>query len=919
MKCLKISISIKLLLIVVLLLCTQTTFAADKKSKVVRVGWFESSFNQTDRRGRKSGYAYEYQLRIAANTGWTYEYVKGSWTDLFKMLQRGEIDLLSDVTHTPEREDQMLFSHYAMGTEEFYIMSLATNDSISFGELNTLNGKRIAVNNGSYQLQLLNQWSKQNNLQIEIVETSADEDQILKQLKNYEFDAIASVSSLMNRSKDMCIPVAHIGSSDIYFAVNKNRPDLLRELDKSMAQIKSFNAYYNRDLHEKYFSHSNLNHYLPNSEIEWLKSHGKLRIGYRDNYLPFCTKDKETGEVKGLLRDMVDKTRSYFYNVDVNIELVSYPSVKAALDASMKGEVDAVFPVNMNPFDAEKSGVLLTDPFVKSSELAIVRANNYYHTDGVVRAAINSNNPNYVSLLKEKYPSWQMINYPTTYDCLVGVAKNEADLLLISNYRLSVLDTDIEELELKAVATGTVIPLSFAVPSHNNKLFSIISRISDVTTSNEVEASLAKYSALSRDITVRQFIMRHLFFFTSLFTAILILISILLWNSNREHRRAELASSAKTSFLFNMSHDIRTPMNAIIGYANLMENNLDNPAMFKDYLSKIRSASNFLLGLINNVLEVARIESGKVEVKNEPHRMDEVLVDLKDLFEELFKKKGIKFVFNQDVQAKAVYCDLVKLSDIYLNLLSNAYKYTPEGGTITVSSRQLPNEREGYITIQGIVSDTGIGMSKEYLPHVFDSFTREKTYTDNKISGTGLGMAIVKRLVELMGGTIEVKSEQGKGTTFIVTTPHKLASLDEVPKKTTKEVIIGSLEGRHVLLAEDNELNAEIAIELLKSEGMTVDHAEDGVKCIEMLQKAPAGTYDVILMDIQMPNLNGYEAAKQIRALKDKQISSIPILAMTANAFEEDKNKAFEVGMNGHLAKPINFNELIKELNKVVS
>ena len=387
-------------------------------------------------------------------------------------------------------------------------------------------------------------------------------------------------------------------------------------------------------------------------------------------------------------------------------------------------------------------------------------------------------------------------------------------------------------------------------------------------------------------------------------------------------QQANMANDAKTSFLFNMSHDIRTPMNAILGFANLMEKQKDNPQMVSDYLFKIKSSGQFLLSLINNVLDMARIESGKMELDEDFYDLLATKNNTVELFMDMARRKNITLTHSGHVEHRYVMIDQMKVRQIMLNLLSNAIKYTPDGGTVTYKFEELPCEREGYATFVSTVSDNGIGMSPEYAKTIFDMFSRERNTTESKQVGTGLGMSIVKRLVDMMSGTIEVKTELGKGTTFAVTMSHPIV---ENPEKYLKsdlqqeELIHGvSLQGKRILLAEDNDLNAEIALAILEEVGILVEHAEDGVECVKMLVEANAGYYNAILMDVQMPNMSGYEATKAIRALPDTVKAHIPIIAMTANAFEEDKKNALEVGMNGHLAKPIVVSELMKTLASII-
>ena len=385
------------------------------------------------------------------------------------------------------------------------------------------------------------------------------------------------------------------------------------------------------------------------------------------------------------------------------------------------------------------------------------------------------------------------------------------------------------------------------------------------------------------------------------------------------YNKSQSASKAKTSFLFNMSHDIRTPMNAILGFADLIEKHLDDKDKCKIYLQKLKSSSSFLLSLINNVLDMARIESGQTEIVESVWNVNNFVSDLVSVFESSIKEKNLKFIKFMDIKHENVYCDATRLRQIYLNIISNAVKYTPNGGEIKLIIKEIECDKEGYARFQTVVSDTGIGMSKEFLPHIFEEFSREKTTTESRVVGTGLGMPIVKTLVTLMHGTIEVESEQGVGTKFTVTLDHRIARKEEikVEQEEIKDKDIVSYKGKRILLAEDNELNTEIAVTILEEAGFIVEHAENGQVCVDMIKNAKIGYYDLVLMDIQMPVMDGYKATETIRAINNPRCD-IPIIAMTANAFDEDKRKAYVIGMDGHIAKPINIPQLLETISKVL-
>ena len=381
--------------------------------------------------------------------------------------------------------------------------------------------------------------------------------------------------------------------------------------------------------------------------------------------------------------------------------------------------------------------------------------------------------------------------------------------------------------------------------------------------------------------------------------------------------KAESANRAKSTFLFNMSHDIRTPMNAIIGYADLASRHLDDPAKLEKYMENIQVCGQNLLMLLNNVLDLARIENDKTEMEYSVSDVDKDFCNCIAMFQNQADSKGQTLTVTTQLQYPYIYVDIPHMTEVCTNLVSNAVKYTGAGGTIRCDITQKPGEKEGWCNMVITVADNGIGMSQEFQKHIFEPFERERTSTVSKVEGSGIGMGIVKKLVGLMGGTVEVESEIGVGSTFTVTIPCRIASQEETQaKRETAPSDEKSLCGVKILLTEDNDLNAEIATELLREEGCTVDRAKDGVECVDMLEKAANGTYRLILMDIQMPVMNGYDAAKKIRRMDDPQKADIPIIAMTANAFSEDKQAALDARMNDHLSKPINMSILVPTIQK---
>ncbi len=923
----KRAINVFLTAFIAVLLFPLSVRAEDCRVKPVRVGWYQSDMFQEGMSDEepKSGYCYDYLQKLADYTDWEYEYVYGSWSELYEMLAAGEIDFMGGVSITEERRESMLFPDSEMGTEEYYLCRRAGDDTISTENRSSLNGKKVGLIYHNLMSDYTEQWIQAQGLDLTPIYYDSFEERDAA-LQNGEIDLeTTTLDSAL--AADRIREVAKVGEEPYYIAVSISREDLLEELNEAVTTMVSVDPYILQSLKYKNYGSILSGMEISAKETQWLAEHAVMVVGYLDDYLPYSDMD-ENGEVQGLVTDaLMNAFEILKLEKTPEIQYVAFSSYGEMLAALKNETIHLAFPVTSDLWQLEKEGVHASSEVVSDSGSLFYRSAN--QKKDIQRLAVNENNSLQIEYSERVYPDAELLYYSDIDACLTAVLKGEADGTIMDTMRVQYVteNADYDSLTYVQLSAGT--GKCFGVKHGNKELLLLLNRaIRALGTSYGVDYSY-RYIAGLYSYGLRDYLKAYLpeIFAAACLCSALILI-ILIWNIRKKERalrekealrkRAEAADHAKSVFLFNMSHDIRTPMNAILGFTALMKKELDQPEKLKTHLEKIEFSGQYLLNLINNVLEVARIDSGK-EV------LDESITDLLNertliLFENDIRKKQLRFCKDLQVVHRYVYADRNKLQEIISNLVSNAVKYTQEGGEITVRLREEACEKPGYAVYIYQISDTGIGMSEEFQKQIFESFTRERNSTESRIIGTGLGMSIVKKLVELMGGQVEVESVQGKGSTFTVRLQLRLADDGEKMLQTASDQKTRPLElsGRRILLAEDNELNAEIAITMLEEAGAKVDRAEDGVVCVDMLVSAPAQAYDLILMDIQMPKLNGYDATRRIRVLADPLKASIPVVAMTANAFDEDKRTAMEAGMNGHIAKPVSVEAIAETLGGIL-
>ena len=904
-------------------------------AKVVRVGSFEDTFNYVNEKGVRKGYGYELLQTLSGYTGWEFEYVTCDWSDCFEKLENGEIDLMGDISYTPDRAEEMLFSDEPMGVEKYYLYADLSRGDITASDFKTLDGKRIGVLMGTEPEAMLTEWEEKYDLKTQHVNVSNNED-VKQKLANREIDCFVSLEESFWADLGIST-IARVGSSGIYYAINKDRPDLKEELDYAMRALDEAAPFYTADLYKQYFS-LDYTPILTGEEQAWLKEHGAIRMGFLTSDSGVSVYDPSTGAITGTITDYIQFAKDCLGNQELVFQMVGYDSKEAELDALKSGEIDMVFHFDQSPNLAEACRVACTNTTWTSSMMAVTNKQRFDENQAN-RVAVPQNKLSLTRYLAVYYPQWEIVGCATPEDAAKLVEDGQADCFVTGTGSEGTYN---KRYDFYSVPLPNPAKSCFAVNSGNSKLLSILNKTIKAMPTNMLTGSLAMYKSAARKVTLSEFI-RDNFFMVLLVSSIVVAVVLftilkLLRKARKAEaaarkaahdtqelnaklqiavEKAESANRAKSAFLFNMSHDIRTPMNAIIGYANLAARHSDEPAKLEKYMENIQVCGQNLLMLLNNVLDLARIENDKTEMEYSVSDVEKDFRNCIAMFRNQADSKGQTLTVTTHLLHPYVYADVPHLTEVCTNLVSNAVKYTGNGGTICCDVTQKPGEKEGWCDTVLTVADDGIGMSQEFQQHIFEPFERERTSTVSKVEGSGIGMGIVKKLVGLMGGTVEVESKIGVGSTFTVTIPCRIASEEEAQaKREIDPADRESLRGTKILLTEDNDLNAEIATELLQEEGCTVDRAKDGVECVDLLEKAANGTYQIILMDVQMPVMNGYDAARKIRRLDDAQKADIPIIAMTANAFSEDRQVALEAGMNDHIAKPIDMNILVPTLRK---
>ena len=912
----------------------------EKQSQIIRVGSFEDTFNYVDKNGVRRGYGYELMQALAGYTGWKFEYVKCDWSDCFDKLENGEIDIMGDISYTDERAQKMLFPDEPMGEEKYILYADLSDTDIGMSDFKSLDGKRVGVLMDTEPEIMLTEWENKNGIHTEHVNVNNDDD-VEKKLANHAIDCFVSLEESI-WSEQGISSVTTIGKSGIYFAINKERSDIKTELDYAMRQLEQDSPFFKADLYKKYFTLDYIQ-VLTGKEKVWVEEHGGIQIGFLNNDPAIFSMDEETGKLTGMLAEYISYAKDCLGNQTLEFNIHAYDDYDEMIQALQNREIDMIFYAGRNPYFAEQNGYALTNTAWTYSLMAVTDEEKF-DENKVYTVAVPKEKYALKQHIAFSYPEWKLVDCDSLDNAADMVIQEKADCFLMGASQALIYDNS---QNFKSVPLTKTMEACFTVREGEGSLLSILNKTIKAMPSDMLTSALAIYDSTADKVTFSDFIKDNLLVFLAtvgfLALSIIGIILVLLRKARKAEavaklaakdtkklndkleialKKAEDASLAKTRFLNNMSHDIRTPMNAILGYAQLMEEELKEKDLpeTSDHLEKLQQSGNLLLSIINHVLDMARIESGKMEIDENYGRIEDIRQTLFEIFGDEAKKKNIALHYTINVEHEHILTDTTKVKEIFVNILSNAIKYTPPGGSVMINVDELVCDESGYMMVRTRVSDTGIGMSQDYLTKIFDAFTRERNTTKSKITGSGLGMSIVKRYVDLLGGTIDVESEPGKGSTFIVTLKHRIADESYYVKKHDEGSGTASkiLEGRNILLAEDNDLNAEIAEAILERAGLKTERVEDGIQCVNKITKMPVGTYDMILMDIQMPRMDGYKATQAIRHLPDKDKACIPIVAMTANAFEEDKRDAVAAGMNGHIAKPIQIDKLLSMLAEVL-